>query len=66
MEGATSEDQENNGGEAKVVGWEVYQEVWEKLCGLKMVHNKAVADKMALMQQMEARLEVSFCQQMIF
>jgi len=64
MEGAASEGQENRANgrveslEAKVVEWEVFQDVMGQMCGRYSVFRKVLADRQALYQQVEAGLKV--------
>lgn len=58
MDGATS-DVTSEEVEVKHVEWEAYQEVWGQMCGRGSVLKKALADREALKQQLETRLEVN-------
>jgi len=66
MEGATSEGQEksvNGEGEtleAKVVEWEVYEEVWGQMCGRLLVFKNAKLDRAALVEKVEAGILVIY------
>lgn len=44
--------------EAKVVEWEEFQDVWGQMCGRGLVLKKALVDREALYQQVEAGLKV--------
>ena len=69
MEGASSGGQEKRSAtangkgksvEAKVVEWEEFQDVLARMCGRGLVMKKALVDREALKQQLEAVLEVFF------
>ena len=66
MEGASSGGQEkgSNGKaesvEAKVVEWEEFQDVLARMCGRGLVLKKALVDREALSQHLEAALKVVF------
>jgi hypothetical protein len=66
MEGASSGGQEkgSNGkaesGEVKVVEWEEFQDVLARMCGRGLVLKKALVDREALSQHLEAALKVVF------
>lgn len=59
MDGATSDVTASEEVEVKHVEWEAYQEVWGQMCGRGSVFKKALADREALKQQLETRLEVN-------